>query len=460
MYNKIKNNTLFPLILLIVSLVMGVFSVLTFLFSEQVKDILPFQRLRQFHTSGALFWIIGGAAANIILYRSRNILNNAVRKSALNIHLLLWYLFVAGTFIFYLFGKYGGREYFEYPGYWSIVLLASWVCLLVAIFYKNISFKKAQPVYVWMWSTGLVFFLFTFTEANLWQIPWFRQNFLSEVAVQWKSNGSMVGAWNQMIYGTSIYLMCKISGNKESAFSKQAYFFYFLGFFNLIFNWGHHIYNLPVNNTVRHIAYAVSMTEWLIFINLIRQFKNTLDTGKKFKHHLSVRFITGTEYWIGANLLIALLMSIPAINRYTHGTYITVLHAMGTTIGINTLILMAAYTFNIHEKLAIKSKAVINRFLTFTHISLALFCIALFICGLIRGIGIVEYKLSFAELQSLQRPYIALLALSGLWLTVNLIVIAVTLFKAIRLKTRKYENVERWKYENEFENAKKQTILT
>ena len=34
-------------------------------------------------------------------------------------------------------------------------------------------------------------------------------------------------------------------------------------------------------------------------------------------------------------------MSIPAINLYTHGTHITVAHAMGTTIGINTMIILA-----------------------------------------------------------------------------------------------------------------------
>ena len=34
-------------------------------------------------------------------------------------------------------------------------------------------------------------------------------------------------------------------------------------------------------------------------------------------------------------------MSIPAFNLYTHGTQITVVHAMGTTIGINTMIVLA-----------------------------------------------------------------------------------------------------------------------
>ena len=35
-------------------------------------------------------------------------------------------------------------------------------------------------------------------------------------------------------------------------------------------------------------------------------------------------------------------MSIPALNLYTHGTHVTVAHAMGTTIGINSMILFAA----------------------------------------------------------------------------------------------------------------------
>ena len=49
------------------------------------------------------------------------------------------------------------------------------------------------------------------------------------------------------------------------------------------------------------------------------------------------------------NLVLSISISIPAINFYTHGTHITVAHAMGSTIGINTLLLLASITLIVDD---------------------------------------------------------------------------------------------------------------
>ena len=73
----------------------------------------------------------------------------------------------------------------------------------------------------------------------------------------------MVGSWNMLIYGCSIFLMEKISGERKYSRPLVAFVLYFTGLFNLMFNWGHHIYTLPTYPFVKHISYAVSMTELL-----------------------------------------------------------------------------------------------------------------------------------------------------------------------------------------------------
>ena len=89
-------------------------------------------------------------------------------------------------------------------------------------------------MYLWMWTTGLIFFLFTFVEQNLWLLPAIRSSYLRDLTVQWKSNGSMVGAWNQLIYGASLYLAVRVSGNETLARSGKAHTFWFLGLANLL----------------------------------------------------------------------------------------------------------------------------------------------------------------------------------------------------------------------------------
>lgn len=57
--------------------------------------------------------------------------------------------------------------------------------------------------------------------------------------------------------------MDRISGTKTVGKNNLAFAMYFLGLFNLMFNWGHHIYTLPTDKYIRYIGYAVSMTEWI-----------------------------------------------------------------------------------------------------------------------------------------------------------------------------------------------------
>ena len=98
---------------------------------------------------------------------------------------------------------------------------------------------------------------------------------------------------------------------------------------------------------VKNVAYIISMTELLIFGQLVFKFRKTLSEARKNFHSVSFRLLSFADLWIFLNLGAAIAISVPALNYYTHGTHITVAHAMGTTIGINTMLLFAADVSNI-----------------------------------------------------------------------------------------------------------------
>lgn len=416
----------FSLVLLLVTLIAGLLAACAYLFPNLFNHFLPFQLLRPVHTSAALFWIIGAAACCVsyLQYESNPSLNE--KKGWNKAFMYLWVFTIIAVFIHYGLNQFGGREYWEFPPYLNLPLLAAWIFLIYSLFTP---LNKSTPAYEWMWMTGLLFFLFTFLEQNAWQIPWFRESFRREITVQWKANGSMVGAWNQMIYGLSFFMMYKISGDRKMLHSRQTYFFYFLGLFNLMFNWGHHIYNLPNTNWMRHVAYAVSMTEWLFLLKIIRDFRKTLDTAKKLRHLVSYRFLTAAEFWVAANLILALLMSIPAFNRYSHGTHITVAHAMGTTIGINTFILLGAISYILRADLQqLKYKRIINITHKANQYFLGIFWVALIIAGWVKGYLTIEQpKMHYTQLMESVTPYIELFTFAGVGLMIGLGVIAIIL---------------------------------
>ncbi|WP_343668910.1 cbb3-type cytochrome c oxidase subunit I [Chitinophaga sp.] len=404
----------FALVMLLVTVLAGVIASFAFLFPASFNSVLPFHQLRPVHASAALFWIITGAACCVGYFSGR-------QSKAF---MVIWMITIAVIFLNYGFNNYGGREYWEFPAYLNLPLLVAWLFFMV-VFLKRL--PKDAPVYYWMWTSGVLFFLITFLEQNLWHIPWFRESFLREVTVQWKANGSMVGAWNQMINGLSVYLLVAISGNAGLAQKKKTWFLFFLGLFNLMFNWGHHVYNVPNSNWMRGVAYAVSMTEWVIIILIIRSFKSSLSAARKFRHLVVYRFISAAEFWVFANLLLALLMSIPAINRYTHGTHITVAHAMGTTIGINTMLLLAAFGYILDvDNLSERTRKWLQVAIRINTVSLAVFWVALIVAGLAKGYLSVDHpENSFFDVMKAVRPYLEVFTAAGLGVMIALGVIGV-----------------------------------
>jgi nitric oxide reductase subunit B len=294
-----------------------------------------------------------------------------------------------------------------------------------------------MPVYKWMWATGVVFFVLTYLESNLWLIPWFRNHIILDLSVQWKSNGAIVGSWNMLIYGIELYLMAKISGDDKIAKSNQAFYMYFLGLFNLLFNWGHHIYPVPSAPWIRGVSYAVSMTEWIILLNIIRQWKRSLSEARRHSNLLPYRFLLASRIWIFLNLFLALLMSIPVINLYTHGTHITVAHAMGTTIGINTMILLAGLFFIFRPAFASRaSRWNFQVAFWLANISLFVFWMALIIAGIIKGVMMQDPEISFATISAAIQPFLVTFAFAGIGLATGLSgIIYIILARSVRKET-------------------------
>lgn len=413
-----KTFLLTALFILLLALTFGLLSAYNYLNLDFLKAYPGFTALRPMHVSGVVFWIILGATGCVYCGLSELVKPEKENKSV-KIQWLLWLLAIAGVFYSYLTHQFGGREYWEFNPVWALPIVLAWI-IFIFNFIKSVRHLRNWPVYIWMWLTGIVFFMFTFLENYLWLIPYFRGHVITDMTIQWKVNGSLVGAWNQLLYGTSFYLMDKIQKKANVGHSKLAFSMFFLGLFNLMFNWSHHVYTLPTEHYIRYIGYTVSMTEWIFFIRIIAMWKKSVDEIPKNYSYYSYRFLLASEIWVFLNLGQAILMSIPAINVFTHGTHITVAHSMGTTIGINSMILMAAC----FEFFQIKMENKATRFNSFNtifwtiQISLFVFWSSLLASGIEKGIWqMTPNHVPFSEMMNSLYPYFIILFLSGLILS-------------------------------------------
>ena len=233
---------------LLASVFFGCFAALQYVSTTTLDGFLSFQLMRPLHVSMVIAWIFSSALAGIYYYLPKIVKQEVFSKRLVGLHFIFFVLTGLVILYSYFTKSFGGREYWAFPTYLSIPILISWLFLIVNFFSTlvkyflssltaNTSFLRTKiPVYIWMWAVGILFFFFTFIESYLWMVPYFRENIVRDIMVQWKSYGSLVGSWNLLVYGIAIYVMDKISGNSSST-GKMAYFLFFLGLSNLILGW-------------------------------------------------------------------------------------------------------------------------------------------------------------------------------------------------------------------------------
>ena len=421
---------------LLFGLTLGVAGGFQYILPDFLKDILSFQKTRPLHVYLVITWIFTASQGAIYYFIPRVAGKELTWRAGVKWHFILQLAVSLLIITCFFMGKFGGREYLEFPPLIGGLILLSWLPFAANFFLTlRRSFKNA-PVYLWSWGTGILFFYITVAESYLWLLDHFNNNIIRDITVQWKALGSMVGSWNMLVYGAAMYAMEKVSGDKKIARSGTAFALYFLGLTNLMFNWGHHTYIVPAAAWIKTVAYLVSMTELLILGHIIWKMRRTITAARKNYHIVPFRFLSFADAWIFINLVLAILISVPAINLYTHGTHITVAHAMGATIGINTMLLMGVIFYVIRDS---RPYAVQNRsghtgiWMIVTNVSLLVFFLSLIGSGFVRMFGKLHGG-SFYTIMENSKPWFRAFSLSGVVLLVGLTALCLI---AIRLLARK-----------------------
>lgn len=417
----------------------GCVGAIQFVFPEFLSQV-PFFKVRPLHVSLVVSWIFFSAVGGIYYYLPRYKGLSWRFRSLKKLHVALYIITGFSILACYFAGKFGGREYWEFPPVLAFPVIFSWIVFGINYFSTSFSKTFTWPVYMWMWATGIFFFLFTFIESYLWVFPFFSNNHVRDITMQWKAYGALTGSWNMLVYGTAIFLMEQIKKDEKISHSRMAFLMYFLGFINLLFGWAHHTYIVPMAPWIRYFAYAISMTELLIFVKIIWNWRTTLSGFRRDRHDLAFRFIISSEIWIFINLTLAILISIPAVNLFTHGTHITVAHAMGSTIGINTMILLASCIFMLKDAAVIgmTESRYIRRGFWILNLSFLFFFALLVTAGSYKGYSMLVQKKDFMMVMNDLKPVFTWFAMSGIGLLSGLVMIVVPLITvSVRTLTRR-----------------------
>ena len=310
------------------------------------------QHLRPIHATSAFAWAFLGGVAIVYLYMRRTCgpPSAAVRRR-IAWHVGLWTAAGAGIVLTLLAGRFSGREYLGYHPAFSGLIVAGWLLFAWNFFGRGGCGLRGKPAYVYMWSVAIPFFLIAYTEGHLYLLDLISDRPLRDLAIQWKSYGTLVGAFNLLVYGSLMYISECISGSERYAHSRTAFTLFFIGLLNTFTNYGHHTYHLPQSPWVHWISFVVSMLELIIlgkvFLDLIRMMRRTPSADRPVVD----RLLRSGTLWTFLMLVLAISIAVPPLNALIHGTHVVVAHSMGAMIGIDSMILWAALTCLLEEVL-------------------------------------------------------------------------------------------------------------
>ena len=310
---------------------------------------LGLTRTRPIHTTLLALWIYGAAVAVIYHYlagRGDGLDRGDIRRFWF--HTGCWVAAGAGILVTLAMGFSTGREYAEFHPAFSALLLAGWLAFAWTFLKRLRHGFWDQPIYVWFWTVGVVYFVFTFVEFHAYLLPAVHEQPLRDLQLQWKSCGTLVGSFNFLVYGTLAYVRERISNDPKPGQSGLAFALFGVGCLNSFTNYVHHTYHLPQEHAAKWIAFVVSMAEIVILWRVMVDVVNGLRVSAPA--HPTLRYFASARHWTASMLALAIAISIPNLNTIIHGTHAVTAHAMGTEIGIDSVVLFGALTWFLYEQ--------------------------------------------------------------------------------------------------------------
>jgi len=338
------------LVCMLLSIVFGAFGALYYipdLATAMAERGVSLVQLRPLHTTFASAWIFLGAVTCVLsfLYRDSGEPSDGDRRR-FRVQMTCWGVAGLGVVVTLPLGITTGREYLGFHPAISVLIVAGWLLFAWTFFRRVARGFWQRPVYVYMWAVGILYFLWTFTEGHAWLLQGVRERPVADLQIQWKSCGTLVASFNQMVYGSLIYIAERRSGDSRPAHSKAAFSLLGLGLLNSFTNYAHHTYHLPQSHVIKWVAFVVSMLEVIILVEVFREVTASLARRRGLYEGsptVTERFFTLSKRWNLCLLSLAILISVPPLNALIHGTHVVMGHAMGSELAIDSYILLGVF---------------------------------------------------------------------------------------------------------------------
>ncbi len=334
------------LLLFGLQVVFGLLSATKYLGPDPLLYVLPFDVTKTIHTNLLIVWVLTGfmgATYWLVPEESRTELHSV--KLAY-VQLVLWTLMGVTAVVGYLF-RYGtGNKMLEQPLPHKIVIL---VVMLMLLYNVGMTIRKAGR----FTTTEGVLLLGLASSAVLYLPALLHfENYTVSIFYRWWTIHLWVeGVWMMIMGSFLAYLLIRLSGADREVMEKWLYVIVGLVFIAGVLGTAHHYYWTGVPYYWLPIGGFFSALEPLALVGMAMYAYGAMRrSGLAHPNVLALHWTLGATVFalFGAGLL-GLAHTWPGINKWTHGTLITAMHAHSAFYGAYAMIVLAMIRYALPE---------------------------------------------------------------------------------------------------------------
>lgn len=405
---------LLAMVCIVVAVVLGMVVSLKLADYGFALDWIPFQRLRPLHTFFSISAVISGLLGLIATINRDTSRSDTLSQQ----QFLLMTLFIVIGAVTLAMGITSGREYISWHPALSVLLFGALAIASFGVFRNWRLMARRSPESSWLIGFGSLFILGGLIESHLWLWPSVGYNSVRDLTVQWHGLDIFFAGLNAALYG------CAIQITTPQTKSLRGRWLFVIATVSLLFTFGHHHYASPQPDLLKTLSFLASM---LAMVSFVRHLRATLQLSGEPNHLTPL--LKAVETWTLVAAGSGILLAIPYINTVFHGTYAVVVHAMGSMIGVNLMIILAGgFAFvGMEDQVSPRRIYIAVKLINY---SLTALWVLFMLTGLAEGVlrTTTDYLLIYANLQ----PLLAVLPVIGLALMSGVLIVCLELSRICR----------------------------
>ena len=330
------------MILLILQITYGFIMAFAHLGYDGLHEIIPFNAATATHKNLLVVWILSGfmgAAYYIIPDEAENEL-----ISVPLVKLQFWSLAIVGVVavVGFHLGWWEGRKFLEIPrplDYLVVINVLLFLYIILMTLYKG----KKQTTTSLVLAMGLLFAALLYLPGMIW----FDSQTTDSFFRWWVVHLWVEGVWELIMGGILAYLLIKLTGVDREVIEKWLYVIVGLTFLSGVLGTGHHYYYIGTPKYWLLIGGIFSALEPLAFLGMALFAIAMYRKGeKRHPNKLALNWTLGTAIlsFVGAGLL-GVAHTLPSVNLWTHGTFITAMHGHMAFWGAYGMLVLGMITF-------------------------------------------------------------------------------------------------------------------